>query len=137
MTIRRFIDSNVFVYVLSADPRFSKRALKILEDAERSVYEAYTSTLVVSQVLAHLERRGRGNAIEVFLSYLEDAPIEVIGTVFEDYTRAKQLAHEYRLSFHRMWDDLVIKAQMERLGIREIYSNDRDFDRIPYTHRLF
>ena len=137
MRPRRFIDANIFVYLLSADPRYSRRALAILEDAERGVYEAYTSTLVVSQVLAHLERRKRREAMEKFLEYLEEGPVFVIDTRFEDFMRAAELSAEHGLPLHRLWDDLVIAAQMERLGIREIYSNDSDFDRIPGVVRLF
>ena len=37
----------------------------------------------------------------------------------------------------RFWDDLVIAAQMSRMGIREIYSNDKDFDKIPGVKRIF
>ncbi|AEM38490.1 PilT protein domain protein [Pyrolobus fumarii 1A] len=134
---RRFIDSNVFVYVLSGDSRFAQRALAILEDAEDGVYEAYTSTLVVSQVLAHLERRGRREAMEKFLEYLGDSPITVVETRLDDFTYALRLARENNLSFQKLWDDLVIASQMVRLGIREIYSNDTDFDRIPGITRLF
>jgi len=134
---RRFIDSNVFVYVLSADPRFSPRALAILEDAENGSYEAYTSTLVVSQVLAHLERRRRRRALIAFLDYLEEAPIEVVETTIGDYLEARRLAEEASLELTGMWDDLVIAAQMKRLRIEEIYSNDRDFDKIPGIRRLF
>ena len=36
-----------------------------------------------------------------------------------------------------MWDDLVIAAQMERLKLGEIYSNDRDFDKIRGLKRVF
>ncbi len=134
---RRFIDSNIFVYLLSRDPRFSSRALAILEDAEQGLYEAYTSTLVVSQVLAHLERRGRPKAMRLFLEYLDESPVRVVDTLYEDYTVALRLADEHRLPFHSLWDDLVIAVQMQRLGIREIYSNDSDFDRIPGVRRLF
>ncbi len=67
---RRFIDSNVFVYLLSGDSRIAQRALAILEDAENGVYEAYTSTLVVSQVLAHLEGRGEEKPWRSFSSIL-------------------------------------------------------------------
>jgi predicted nucleic acid-binding protein len=35
------------------------------------------------------------------------------------------------------WDDLVIASQMKRLGVKEIYSNDRDFDLIPDIKRVF
>jgi len=134
---RRFIDSNIFVYVLSADPRYSTTALRALEAAEQGLVEAYTSTLVVSQVLAHLERRRRHRAMMLFLDYLEESPIKVIETTMEDYVAARRLAEEAGLSFHSMWDDLVIAAQMQRLGIEEIYSNDRDFDKIPWVRRIF
>jgi predicted nucleic acid-binding protein len=36
-----------------------------------------------------------------------------------------------------MWDDILIVAQMKRIGINEIYSNDKDFDRIPQIKRIF
>lgn len=134
---RRFIDANVFVYLLSADPRYSEKALEILEAAEKGLYEAYTSTLAVSQVLAHLERRRRGRALGLFLSYLEDSPVAVVETTWHDFLEARRLAEENKLLLHSMWDDLVIAAQMKRLGVEEIYSNDRDFDRVPGIRRLF
>lgn len=36
-----------------------------------------------------------------------------------------------------LWDDLTIAAQMKRLEITEIYSNDRDFDTIQGVKRIF
>ncbi len=134
---KRFIDSNVFVYVLSNDPRYAMRALSILEDAENGVYDAYTSTLIVSQVLAHLERRRRREAMVRFLEYLDEGYIDVVETVYEDYRFSRLIAEEYKLDYYKLWDDLVIASQMKRLGISEIYSNDRDFDKIPWVKRMF
>lgn|GEM_PF-6390875 len=37
----------------------------------------------------------------------------------------------------KMWDDLIIAAQMKREGIRIVVSNDRDFDRIDWVTRVF
>lgn len=51
--MKAFIDSNIFVDVLFKDHDFGNRSLKILE----SVNEGFTSTLVITQVLAHLEGR--------------------------------------------------------------------------------
>ncbi len=137
MPARRFIDSNVFVYVLLNDPRYSRRALSILEDAENGVYEAYTSTLIVSQVLAHLERRRRKEAMVKFLEYLDEGYIDVVETTYEDYRASLLLAEEYELDYSKLWDDLVIASQMRRLGVNEIYSNDKDFDKIPWIKRVF
>ena len=36
-----------------------------------------------------------------------------------------------------MWDDLVLAAQMDRLGVTEIYSNDADFDKLRGLKRVF
>lgn len=137
MGSKRFIDSNIFVYVLSNDPEYGMRALGILVDAENGVYEAYTSTLIVSQVLAHLERRRRREAMVGFLEYLDEGYIDVVETVYEDYRVSRMLAEEYKLDYSKLWDDLVIASQMRRLGVNEIYSNDRDFDKIPWVKRMF
>ena len=137
MSARRFIDSNVFVYVLLNDPRYSRRALSILEDAESGVYEAYTSTLIVSQVLAHLKRRRRKEAMVKFLEYLDEGYVDVVETTYEDYSASLLLAEEYELDYSKLWDDLVIASQMRRLGVNEIYSNDKDFDKIPWIKRVF
>ncbi len=83
---RKFVDSNVFLYVLRADPRYGERA-KVLLGEGRLV----TSTLVISQVLAHLERKGSLNAIPLFLEFLEDHPVEVLPTLFEDFIEAPEL----------------------------------------------
>ncbi len=36
-----------------------------------------------------------------------------------------------------MRDNLMIAAQMRRLEISEIYSNDRDLDSIPEVRKIF
>jgi predicted nucleic acid-binding protein len=36
-----------------------------------------------------------------------------------------------------MWDDIIIAAQMKRLNLSKIYSNDSGFDRIPWIKRTF
>ena len=132
----RFVDSNVFVYVLLKDPVYGSRALDILLRFEAGEERGLTSTLVVSQVLAHLARRRAERAIDRFLVYLANVPIRVVETSFEDFQEAVRLRRRLNLSW-RLWDDLVIAAQMKRLGVREIYTNDRDFDRIPLVEKIF
>jgi len=132
----RFIDSNVFIYVLAADPRYGPRAREILRAVERGE-EAATSTLVLAQVCSYLRWRRRSEAIPLFLSsVLSMTSLSVCSTELTDFERAMRIQAECDLPW-QMWDDVVIAAQMERLNIREVYSNDRDFDRIPWVKRLF
>jgi predicted nucleic acid-binding protein len=53
-----------------------------------------------------------------------------------DFEEAKAIQSQFNLPWS-MWDDMVIAAQMKRLNINEIYSNDGDFDKIPWIKRTF
>lgn len=128
---RRFVDSNVFLYVLMADPRYGSRAKEHLKETG-----LVTSTLALSQVLAHLDRRRAWSVIPTFLAFLRDKPVEVIEARLEDFEEAVREAERLGLSL-RMWDDLVLAVQMRRVGVEEVLSNDRDFDLIPWVRRVF
>ncbi len=134
--IRRFVDSNVFIYLMLKDPDYSSTALNILLRFEEGVEIGYTSTFVLSQVLAHLIRRGRIEAVEKLYDYLEGALIVVVETLRDDFDNARKLKRGLGLPWE-LWDDLVIASQMIRYNIREIYSNDSDFDLIKDIKRIF
>jgi predicted nucleic acid-binding protein len=119
------IDSNVFIYVLFADPLYGERAKKLLQIAENE--DAYTSTLVISQVLAHLNRRKRTDAIPIFVNYIQQSGIRVVETNWEDIINGLKFLQIRGLSYE-LWDDAIILYQMKRHGIDVIYSNDKDFD---------
>jgi len=115
----------VFIYVLFADPLYGERAKKLLQIAENE--DAYTSTLVISQVLAHLNRRKRTDVIPIFVNYIQQSGIRVVETNWEDIINGLKFLQIRGLSYE-LWDDAIILYQMKRLGIDVIYSNDKDFD---------
>jgi len=123
--LKIMIDSNVFIYVLFADPLYGERAKKLLQIAENE--DAYTSTLVISQVLAHLNRRKRTDVIPIFVNYIQQSGIRVVETNWEDIINGLKFLQIRGLSYE-LWDDAIILYQMKRLGIDVIYSNDKDFD---------
>ena len=119
------IDSNVFVYVLFSDPSYGERAKELLKIAENE--ETYSSTIVISQVLSHLERRKKIEVIPIFVNYLQQSGINIIETTWEDIVNALKLLQSLGLSY-KLWDDAIISNQMKRLRTDLIYSNDTDFD---------
>jgi predicted nucleic acid-binding protein len=132
----RFIDSNVFVYHLAADPHYGKRATAILQAVENGE-EAITSTLAIAQVCGYLKWKKRDKIIPLFLDLLKGlTSLRKIETEFIDFTTATDLLKGLQLSWNA-WDDLIIWAQMKRLGLNEIYSRDADFDSIPQVTRIF
>jgi predicted nucleic acid-binding protein len=129
----RFVDSNVFVYHIAADPRYGETAARILSRIEQGE-EAATSTLVINQVVSYLKWKRAANSIPRFIEFLQSLPsLAKAETSFTDFVEAKRRSGQKWDAF----DDFVIARQMERLNIEEIYSNDSDFDRIEHIKRVF
>lgn len=132
----RFIDSNVFVYHLTAEPHYGRRATAILESVENGE-ETVTSTLPIAQVCGYLRWKKREKIIPLFLDLLRGlTSLKKVETEFIDFVVAIDLQKGLRLSW-KAWDDLVIAGQMKRLGSNEIYSRDADFDSILQISRIF
>lgn len=130
----KFVETNVFIYVITAHPNFGKIAKEILTRIEKGE-PAVTSTLAIAEVCAWLEYHKMKNKIPTFFEALESYPsLKKIETTYEDMLKAAELADRYRpLEFF----DRVYLAQMLKAGIIEIYSNDRGFDRVPAVKRVF
>ena len=133
---RRFIDSNIFIYVLFKDPRYGIACLRVLEGIEQGEEQGVTSTLVLSQVVAQLARRGKGEAIKIFIDYIRETGIEVMETTFLDFIEAVAEMSRRRLNYN-MWDDVVLSCQMRRAKIQEIYTQDRDFEKVGWVKPIF
>jgi predicted nucleic acid-binding protein len=130
----RFVDTNVFVYVITAHPAFGPAARRILERIEAGE-EALTSTLVLCEVAWVLEAMGRQGDIsptmEKILSY-EYLRVADFGT--EDLVMGSVNLTNYRIDFN----DGVNLAVMERNGVKEVYSNDeRHLGRVDSLRLVF
>ena len=129
----RFIDTNVFIYVLNSDPEFGPTAKRILKRVEEGE-EATTSSLVTAEVATWLEINKRKQAIPQFFASMESYPsLTKIETTYADELTANELSTRYpQLEFF----DRVYLAQMQRVSLKEIYSNDRGFDRVVEISRV-
>ena len=134
--VSRFVDSNIFVYVIMNDPAYATKSVEILARFEEGAETGWTSMLALSQVFAHLRRRKKYREIDTFYDYLEGSPLSISDTTRSDMDRAREMKHELDLPWS-MWDDLVLASQMERLKVTEIYSNDTDFDLLKGAKRIF
>ena len=130
----RFIETNIFLYVITAHPEFGSIAKRILERIH-SGEEAATSSLVIAEVCAWLEYRKKRSDVRTCLEAVDSYPsLLKSDTTYADELRAVELERSFpRLEFF----DRVYLAQMERLGLTEIYSNDRAFDRVRGIKRIF
>jgi predicted nucleic acid-binding protein len=130
----RFVETNIFLYVITANPHFGPVARSILKRIEEGE-EAATSSLVIAEVCAWLEYHGMSAKIEFIFKAIRSYPTLIVcETTYEDEAIAEELKSRYpKLEFF----DRVYLAQMYRLEIAEIYSNDKGFDRVENIRRVF
>ena len=130
----RFVDSNVFIYVLVKSPKddymIAKRILQRIEDGEETI----TNTAVIQEIIDWLEYNNRRREVEKLLtainSYITMKKAEIS---WSDMIAAIDEMNKYDLDFV---DALTVQT-MKRNNIKEIYTNDRDFDRVTWIRRVW
>ncbi|MDP2900655.1 MAG: type II toxin-antitoxin system VapC family toxin [Candidatus Bathyarchaeota archaeon] len=130
----RFIDSNIFIYVVTNHPRFGATATRILKRVEEGE-EATISTLTLCEVAWVFEAMGRQGDIkptlEKILSY---STLRIEPFDSDDLIVGANLMATDRLDFN----DAVNVALMERLGIDEVYTNDeKHLGRLGFIRAIF
>ena len=130
----RFVDANVFLYTLIGSPKrdfdTSKAILKRVEGGE----EAITSLAVIQEVVDWLEYNGRKKEAGVFLAAVNSyTKMKKVSNRWRDFPRASAEAEKEDIDFV----DALTLAVMRREKIAEVYSKDKDFDRIAGIRRVF
>lgn len=118
--MKRFVDTNVFIYTTTNHPQFGETSKRILERIEQGE-KAVTSTLVLCEVAWVLEAMGKQGDIkptlEKILSYKS---LEVIGFDQDELLVGANNMRLYGIDFN----DGINVAIMTRTGVYQAYSND-------------
>jgi predicted nucleic acid-binding protein len=116
-----FVDTNIFIYALTAHPTFGSTAKSILERIENGE-EAVTSTLVLCEIAWVLEAMGKQGAIESTLEKILSYKTLKAEEISSDDLL---VGADNMLTFKVDFNDGVNIALMNRLGISEVYTNDQ------------
>ena len=130
----RFVDSNAFIYVLVRSPKnnyeIAKRILQRIEEGE----EAVTKTAVIQEIVDWLEYNNRGREVEKLLTAINSyITMKKVDVSWNDMMEAIDDMREYDLD---LVDALTLQT-MKRNKVKEIYTNDRDFDRVKWIRRIW
>ena len=129
-----FVDTNVFLRHLTQDhAEYSPKATAFFARIERGELKAQTAETAIFEAVFTLEKRYRAAKSvirEGLLSLIELPGIVLSGK--HRLRRAFELYAEQQMSF----GDACHVALMEQLGIEEIASFDKDFDRVPTVKRV-
>jgi predicted nucleic acid-binding protein len=130
----RFVDANVFIYVLVKSPKedyeISKAILKKIENGE----ETATSLAIIQEVVDWLEYNNRKKEVRSFLTAVNSyLTMNKLTIPWDSFLAAQDDVDEHKIDFV---DALTVQT-MAKHKVSEIYSNDKDFDRVPWIKRIW
>ncbi len=129
-----FIDSNVILrFILNDDPKLSPKAAKIFRKIEKENINVFLSEVIVAEivyVLLKVYKLKRKDIKEKLLKIftLDNISIEdkaIFPSIFEIF-----------VSKNIDFEDAYQVALMQKKKVKQIYSFDEDFDKIPQIIRI-
>jgi len=130
-----YVDSNVFIYPAIYDPQKiakASQARRILLQIAGGKIEAYTSTLTWNEVVRAVWRYfGIESALNQGRRLLEIPHLQFLPVDFETISTAQDLAEKHKLKPR----DSLHAGSALRNHIKNIISDDEDFDRVPNLQR--
>lgn len=127
-----YIDSNIFFYARILDTQYGESCTKIIEDITKAELKAAASTLVVLEIANALRKYGLTDAVKDEIDAICSLGM-VLGPVDDIIIRwAGDIFQKVRISPY----DCVHAATMKKLGVTEILSADKDFDKISGIKRI-
>lgn len=130
----RFVDANVFIYILVKSPKesyeTSKQILQRIENGEETI----TNTAVIQEVADWLEYNNRKREVKNFITAINSyLTMDKVNTTWNDMLAALDDTKTYNIDFV----DALTLQTMKKNKTKEIYSNDKDFDRVKWTKRIW
>ena len=130
----RFVDTNVFIYVLVKSPKkdyeISRAILERIEKGE----ETATSLPIIQEVVDWLEYNNRKKEAYSFLTAVNSyVTMEKLSASWDDFLPAMNDVQKHAVDFV----DALTLQEMKKRKITEIYSHDKDFDRVEWVKRIW
>ena len=130
----RFVDANVFIYAFLKPKKEPPENVKEIKERAKGILARVSEGKRVVTTVVHLSevanvvesRGGKKKAAEVVLAVLTSENIEVLPVSPGDYLKASLIAEEKNLGVN----DALAYVKMKELGIEEIYTFDRDFEKL-------
>jgi predicted nucleic acid-binding protein len=129
-----FLDTNILLrHVLGDHPEHSPRATAFLERVERGELTVRTANTVIFETVFTLQRQYRRPRDKIRDAILP--LIELPGIVLPNKRRFRRVFELY-LDLNLSFADVYHAVLMEQLGLDEIVTFDRGFDRVPGIRRV-
>ena len=130
----RFVDANVFIYAFIQSPKKDfDVASEILTRIEKGE-ETFITLPVFQEVVDLLEYNNWRKEVTSFLIAINSyVSLQKITPTWKDYVPALDDMKKYGMEFV----DALTLQEMKRCACPQIYSNDKDFDRVDWVKRIW
>lgn len=128
---KKYIDANIFIQAVLRD---DKKSINILEKIIKKDFVAVTNILSWDELVFVIGKFLNRNVASIEgKKFLKFPNVEFIETKKETILKAQKLIEKYPLKPR----DAIHAATAINLGIKEIISEDSDFDKIKELKRIF
>lgn len=132
----QFVDTNIFIRHLTGDDLSKAQAcFALFKQAQQNQIQLTTSETVIAEIVYILSSKTLYNLSREQIRVRLEPLLSLSGLKLpyrQTYLRALELYVSYTIDF----EDALAIAHMERDGLNEIYSYDRDFNKILSVKRV-
>lgn len=132
----RFVDTNVFLrYLTNDDPAKAKACLALFRRADGGEEALFTSETVIAEIVYVLSSKQLYNLSREDIRARLVPLLSMTGLKLprrQVHLRALEIYEAHAIDY----EDALAVAHMEQQGMTEIYTYDRDFDRLSQVTRL-
>ena len=136
----RFLDANVFIYAYYKPKRKLNEKEKKMKDKAKEIINRIMSGEKIITSVVHLSEAANilkhalslADLNNIIFTLLSMQNIEVIDVTKDDYLRAVSIGQEFMLDPN----DALAVTIMDSREINEIYSFDKNFDKIKWIKRV-
>lgn len=130
----RFLDTNILIrYLTNDDPAKAARALTLLDRLAEGAEEVVTTPLVIFETVFLLEKSYKLSKTDVREKVT--ALLSLQGLRLPEKSRCLE-GLDYYVNQNISYADAYNAAWMRHAGVREVYSWDREFDRVAGLTRV-
>jgi len=128
-----YLDTNVFVYAAINNGHLGAKCRNILSKIAESKSEAFTSILTWDEFVYSIwKKENKEKAIAEGKLFLKLPNISFIGASYEIINKSQRIIEKYNLKPR----DAIHAASAIISGMKEIISDDSDFDKVKELKRI-
>jgi len=129
----KYLDANFFIFALLDNTKVGENTRQLQQKIIEGQYSAVTSSLTLDEILWVLVRNNRKELISEVIDDIYHMPnLTIVATS----TAAPRAAVKYIQKYNLKPRDAIHLAVMEELKIKEIVSDDADFDKVRGIKRV-